>query len=268
MALTTLDGLVAASKQRFNWYKASVSTEGAGTFSSLWTAAGFPSAGATPATGSGAIPDRTTTGAFPLTAWAGGAAKKYLARLAAAGATAGQLIIYDRLWHNSGLSGTTTTSQTINSTALTRYPTVGGNYVGVEPWLEVYTAYGATGSTFTLTYTNEAGTGSRTSTYTHPANAPTATQMIPFPFQAGDKGVQSIQSFSLTPSTATAGNFGFTLLHRLAQIPISAANAGGVLNFLDMGGAELLDGACLSLMVLCSATSTGIMTGDLTVAEG
>lgn len=58
------------------------------------------------------------------------------------------------------------------------------------------------------------------------------------------------------------------MLHRLAQIPVTAANLGGVLNFFDLGMPELLTDACLSLMLLCSATSSGIVAGDLTVAEG
>ena len=265
MAISTQDQLVAAlaAAKKFGLYKASVTTEGAGTWQSLWTAAGQPAAGAAQGTANGAIPDNTTPGAIPYTN-PGGANSGYLAKLSLHGANVGTLILYDRLWHNSGLSGIVTTAQAITQPALTRYT----DGIGVELWMEVYAAMGATASVFTASYTNDANTAGRSATYSMPANALTQNQMVPFALASGDKGVKSVQSVTLSLSTGTAGNFGLMLLKRIAEIPINAANSGGVLDFFGLGGAVLPPSSCLFLAQLCSATTSGVVNGSAAFIEG
>lgn len=269
MAITTLDQLVAGLNggQRLSLYKASLAAKAAGTFQSLWTAAGLPAAGIAPATGSGAVPTNATQGAI---AWnsPGGANKGYLARWALGGATVGSVILYDRLVHTSGLNGTLTTAQTINTTALTRYNASSTEKAQVEAWLEWYTATGSTASNVTVSYTNEAGTAARTSVSVAMPVTPSVGQMLPLPLQAGDKGVSSVETLTLSASTATAGNFGVTLLRRIAEIPLLIANVNQSFDALALGMPEIKPGACLALMVLASTTNTGIMAGGLVTAEG
>jgi hypothetical protein len=265
VAIGTQDALVAAlaGAQKRGVLKASATSEGAGTWHSLWAVAGQPGAGSAAGSVNGAIPTSATAGAIPYTA-PGGANDAYIGRFTAQGPTVGTLILYDRLWHNSALVGNVTTLQSFTQPALTR-ETSGQ---GVELWGEVYTAMGATGSVFTATYTNQAGTGSRSASYTMPANALSVGQMFPFTLQAGDAGVQSVQSVQLSISTGTAGNFGLTLLKRHAELPLTAANVGAVLDFFGLGGGLLPDDACLALAVLCSTTSTGIIQAGLSIIEG
>ena len=97
---------------------------------------GLPRCGRQPGDGLGCSARPHDARAFPFSAIAGGSTA-YLARLAGAISVAGSLLIYDRLVHTSGLSGTVAspTAQTVNTTPLTRYT----SGAGVECWLEWYT---------------------------------------------------------------------------------------------------------------------------------
>jgi hypothetical protein len=262
MAITTVDGIVAAAKQQRPYYKPSLTAKAAAAWQSIWTAAGMPGAGAAAGSAAGAACDNTTAGALPWTS-PGGANTAYLAALEWACTTAGVFFLADRLVHTSALSGIVTTAQTVGSAALTRY-TTGED---VECWLEIYAATGATAVTATVSYTNEAGTAGRTGTASIVATT-VAGQMFPVALQSGDKGVRSVQSVTLSASTLTAGNFGITLLKRLATMNVLQANSGGVLDFGGTGLPQVQAGACLSFLCLASTTSTGILTGVVKTAEG
>jgi hypothetical protein len=177
--------------------------------------------------------------------------------------TIGSFMLVDRLVHTSTLSGTVTTAQTVGSAALTRY-TTGDD---VECWLEWYAATGATTTTASVSYTNQAGVAGRTGTATIPATT-VAGQLVPVALQAGDSGVRSVQSVTLAASTLTAGNFGVTLLRRLGSAPVNVANGGQVLDWGATGLPEIVAEACLAWIVLCSATSTGVIFGSVKTAEG
>lgn len=263
MPITTFDkaveGLTAGESRAFLCQ--AFTAEGAGTWHSMQKVPGYPYTATSPATGVGAIPTDATEGSFPFTN-AAGAANNYLGYLAASSATACTLILYDRLWHNSGLSGSIATSQTINSTALTRYTT--GE--GVEIWGEIYTPIGATAATLTVTYTDQGGTGSNSATYAHPANAEATGQTFPFTMAVGDYGCRSIQSAQWSISTGTTGDFGLVLVKRLLTVPLQTPNVAAVVDILS-AGKEIADDACLAFMVLCSTTAQGQITGDFTIAK-
>jgi hypothetical protein len=263
MAITATDALnqlIAAAKQIRPYQKASVTSKGVGSFHSLWLAAGQPAAGSAPGTAAGVACDNTTAGAIPITA-AGGANTLYLAGLDIACANTSNWMLYDRLVHTAALSGTVITAQTVNSAALTRY-TTGDD---VECAIEIYTATGATAVTATISYTNEAGTAGRSGTAAIVATT-VAGQWIPMSLQAGDKGVRSVQSVTLSASTLTAGNFGITLYRRLAQVPNPNANTGASLDFGDTG-LPAIGAACLAYTVLCGAAATGFVSGSVKTAE-
>lgn len=266
MAITTLDGIVAGMLAPFQFYKASQTAEGAGTWHSLWKAAGLPGAGATPpaaTAGSGYVPDDTTAGAFPFTNPVSG--KSYLARLAASCATVGTLVLYDRLWHCSGFGTVSTLAQNITTPGNAGRVT---DYKGVELWGEVYTAPGATGATWTVSYTDQDNNSGASASYTHPANAESVGQMFPFTLAAGDNGVKSVASFTASVSSGTAGDIGLTLMRRLAEIPLTVANVAAVLDAVAAGFPEVPNDACLALMIQCSTTNTGALLGSLNLAQG
>lgn len=268
MAITSLDQLVAnLPGQHRHILKSSVTTEGAGTWHSLFLVAGQPAAGATPpafSAGSGYVPTSATAGAIPFTNPPGGTAS-FLAKLAATLSVAGTVILYDRLWHCSGFNTTTLTAQTVTTPGSLTRPDANGT--DVELWGEIYTAPGATGATWTVSYTNQDGTAGRTATYTHPANAETVGQMVPFKLQSGDTGVRSVQSLTCSASSGTAGNLGLTLLRRLAEIPIDVASGGKALDAFALGLPQVYDSACLCFMLLCSGTSSGNFQAGLDIVN-
>jgi hypothetical protein len=263
MAITTMDGLVAAlaASQKFTINKLSATAEGAGTWHSLWAVGGFPPAGAAPG-GTAIVPTKSTTGAIPFTA---SGVVDYLGSMQFRGATAGTIIIYDRLVTVSGLSGIVTTVDTaVNNTALTRYT----SGAGVELWGEVYTAMGATAATLNVKYTDQDGNTNQAGTYSHPANALSVGQMFPITLAAGDSGVRAVTNYHFSVSTGTAGNLGFTLLKRLASITLVSANIGSVMNVFDHGITDIDANACLAMMVQCTTTSTGQILGEMQVIGG
>lgn len=263
MAITTLDGIIGAVSQHKSFGKVSMTAKAAGTFQSLWTAAGLPTAGTAPATAAGVAVDDTVAGTFSFTNPTA-PALTYLTKLSNTQQTPGTLILYDRLVHTGALSGTVTTAQTVNSAALTR-STTGDD---VELFLEVYTATGATQVNVTVSYTNSAGTAGRTSVSVPFLASPVAGQMLPIPLQSGDLGVRSVQSVTLSATTGTAGAFGVTLVKRIAECPIPVASGGIVLDPFQLGMPQIEDNAALCFMMLCSTTSTGFVTGTLDLNQG
>jgi len=216
-----------------------------------------------------ANPDNTTDGSLKQ-ADPGGGREKWLTQFQATGLVAGTLILYDRLGHNGNLSGTTTTAQTFTG-SITRYT----DGVGNMAWYEIYgnttTILGTTATTCTISYTNEAGTSSRTS-----AAIPIGgtgfregNQVRFFPLQSGDKGIQSVENCDLVATTGTAGAFGITIAHPLATCVISAAGVGGWRDFSTglPGMPEIQTGACLSLLWIASVTTAPEVMGSVAMVE-
>jgi hypothetical protein len=264
--------LIAASSKR-SFIKVPISSEGAGTFQSLRLAAGYPAAGATPpafSAGAGYVPTAATLGAFPLVNAAvdGDLA---LLKLSAQSSTAGTLFAADRLWECSGFSTLVTTAQTIVTPGTLPANRNPNTAFDVEPWLEIYTAPGATAATWTLTGTDALGNANRTWIYAHPANAETVGQKVPmFPgggSPAAAMGCAVPVSLTCSVSSGTAGNVGLVLLRRLATSSLTAANIGDVQDVLRTGGAPVFNNSCVGLFVLCTGTTTGIILGDLVIAE-
>lgn len=257
--------------------KAGLTSEGAGTWSSLWKASGWPLAGATPANLSGAtgsqVCTRATQGA--ITGWSNpaGGDLSFLATLQAMSNTIGTLIIADRLWTVSGISGTSVAAQSVVNPSDIPARDANGATTGtdVEPWIEIYSAPGATGATWTLTGTDAAGNTNRTWTYTHPANAETVGQMAPClpggASPAATLGMQRLVSFTGSISTGTAGDIGVSLIRRVAQLTLPAANVGQVVDFAALSLPAIWDDSCLFPMWLNSSGTTGVILGNLSIAQ-
>jgi hypothetical protein len=276
----TMDALVASlsAKPKLDFSKQGIATEGVGTWSSLWKCVGVPAAGATAQTISASVNThictRSTTGA--VTGWtnAAGGNANYLAQVDAMATAVGTLILVDRLWAVSGFvtnTGTGAVSVTNPSDIPARDDNGAALGVGVEPWFEIYTAPGATGATWTLTGTDEAGTTTRTWTYTHPANAETIGQMMPaYPGggSAGLMGMRRLVSFTTSALTGTAGDIGITLIRRLATLQLPLANVGQLSDFAATAMERIYDDSCIQLMWLNgAATPMPPIMGGLKIAE-
>ena len=239
----------------------------AGRGASLWTYDGMPAGGAVPT--SAAIPDRTTTGALPFTA-PGGSREKWLIGAAIAPSVSGVFLLYDRLFHIGGLNGTLTTAQTVQGSTPTPALTRNTGGLGNFAFWEIYTAIGTTGTTLTMTYTDQDGNTGQTSTINIGGTGfREVTRAQRIPLAAGDSGLRAIQQVQLTASTATAGNFGITIAQPLAWIPVGAAGVMGWRDYTTgLPGIPAIDpNACLSLLFIPSAATAPELLGSLAFVE-
>jgi len=269
MAISTADGVVGAAKQQVRIQKASV-TATAASWEDIFQAAGTPGAGAlslgtnTPA---GAVCDDTVTG-YPALNTFGGGATGYLAAVDYACSVPGRFALKDRIYHVgtiSALSLATTTLSTQPS-ILARCPDGAG--VGNEIWLEFVTAVSATATTVAVTYTNSSGVAGRT-TGAISINGLILGRLLQLPLQAGDSGVQKIESIIVGGTVATTGTFNVIIAR-----PLWEGGRVGVANGGDIHGVDktllpiLYATSALWPMYAPDSTATGIAELLLTVING
>jgi hypothetical protein len=266
MAITTMQGVVDAMPGQKQTWRKSPTGLSAGNYYSSWTLAGLPGQGATPSSGlSGDIPTNATTGAYPFVNPASG--NTYVGRLqstpyVANGPTLG-VALFDRLWHNSGLSVTSTGAQTINSVALDR-PDASGD--SVEAWYEVYSVMGAGTPTVTLTYTNSAGTASRSGSSGVLATSMALGRTGQFQLASGDVGVRSIQTWQAS-ATFTSGTIGL-VLRRFVAVSVFSIGVPRVVDTLALGLPRVYDDACLEMLFLPMTTSINFGPQSFTLIQG
>lgn len=229
---------------------------------SLWRYDGVPSAGAVP--GAVAAPTSATTGSIPFTN-PGGGRELHLIQAWGTALVGGTLILYDRLLHIGGLSGTVITPQAVGGT-LTRNTGGLGNFIFVE----IYTQIGTTQTTAVVNYTNQDG---------NPAASPTilfggtnfreATRAILVPLASGDSGVQGVTDIDLLATTGTAGAFGVTVGRPLGYIGVGAAGAPGWRDYVTgLPGIPTIDSnACLSFLWVPSTVTAPEIFGGIGLVE-
>ena len=277
MTITTLDGLVSAlgnNSSRIVIDKASIASQAAGTYVSLWRATGQPGQGAIPA--AAAACNNATVGGIrfsqqvdPVTSYGA-----YLE--AATGYSAMTLEIHDRLAHMGGLNGTLTTAQTVGidfaSLSSDNLAARKGdaNYSDIQWWLEWYTATGATVATATVGVTYNDGT-TGTLTVSLAATRP-GSLAIPLngliPAAGAGKYIRAITTVTLSATTGTAGSFGVTATRLRMSIGSPIANFKSVADWAALGLPEIFNGSCLFPIVLTSTTSSGTVRGGGKIAHG
>ncbi|MDZ7906530.1 MAG: hypothetical protein U5N55_12720 [Cypionkella sp.] len=257
MARTSLSGALAALEM------------------SLWRGSGFPVQGAIPA--AAAICNSATTGALPLAPRAG-AQQRIISQLSVQMAAVGHtLIVEDRLGHMGGLVGNVTTAQTVNLDIHTNIATnnlaerVGNaNYSEIEWYLDWYSATGATVSTPTAQVTFHDGTTGNVNIWgaagatALPASvaANRRYKLVP----TNGKFIRSVQTVTLSASTATAGSFGVTAVKRLCHHECTVANALQIRDWSILTAPKVADNACVTLGQMCITTTTGATTGRINQA--
>ena len=246
--------------------KAGISSEGAHVWQSSWRVAGVPAAGAVPATGAGTVPDTDTAGAIILPRLMSNASNSVIRHLLRMGSFCitnriGVLLL-DILWFNSGLDGTVTTAQTINSTALSRYTGGSGNMLALICW----TATGTTVSNVIVDYTDQADAAQVTPSvalwtegWGGGALAPIANQIQILPLNG--VGIKSVQSLTLSASTLTAGDFGAMIFRIIAYLPVAKFADYAEIDFvLQMAGLmeDISKDACLCFWAMLDTTGGNI----------
>lgn len=272
MAIESIDGIVKGlgnAAQALVINKASISSQLAGGFTSLWRATGTPAQGAIPA--AAAVCTKALTGAMGFSNPAGGLAS-YIARtMLLSGNSATDVQIHDRLAHMGGLSGIVTAAQTVGVDVSQSVGNLGlrrgdANLSNVQWWLEWYTATGPTAVTATITYTNAGGVSGRTTTVPLAASVG-ASRMLPI-IGSGGEFIRSIQSVTLSATTGTAGSFGVTATRALCGISLGLANSGVIGDWATLGFPRVHDDACLMLLMIPGSTASGALYGAAKIIQG
>jgi len=277
----TYDGIINA-RGNGNGYdvvfsKASITTV-ANIWFSTYAVSGNPAAGSFTNIPGGAAPDNTNQGSLLLgVPNPTGGNKAYLLSFGYASGTAlNTCLLADLCIQAGNISGSTNASQTINTTALTRYT----SGIGLNMILEVTTPLGSSGANVTITYTNQSGTGSRSTGAQAMTTSAIAARLqpgafVPFtPLQSTDYGIQSVQSLQLSASM-TAGVMALEIYKPLSFVPGIAANAwverdmaiqlSGVTELVQTSGNVL---GCIIAYIFASSTTSGLMIGQLRTCQG
>ena len=272
MAITTLNGVIAGFQAPQLFSKAAPSVSLSGKPASYWGVSGIPSAGtynSTPAGGTYSSTSALVAGQIPHTDPPSG--NSYLGRLSVISNNgAGMLLLCDKLWDDGGLSATSVTAQTINSVAWPARDNTGTtNGAGVLIGLEVSAVMGASNpNTLTISYTNSAGTASRTGTNVDATVTSAAAQsFFRLGLQAGDVGVQSIQTFTLG-ATWTSGTINLVAYRILAMLEVPAAAVSNSLDSLTSGMPQIFNGTVPFLIFTPQSANAAIITGTYTETQG
>lgn len=278
MSISTRDQLIDAlgnNSSRFVIDKASIASQAAGTFVSLWRATGQPGQGAIPA--AAAVCDNTLTGAIGFAQQVAPATSYGAWANAVCSNSAMTLEIHDRLMHMGGLNGTLTTAQTVNLDVNANLASGNidkrkgdSNFSDIQWWLEWYTATGSTAVTATVSVIYNDGT-SGTLSASLAATRP-ASFMLPLngliPAAAAGKYIRDVDSVQLSATTGTAGSFGVTATRPRMTMPLPLANKTEVFDWAALGLPEVANSSCLFPVVLTSTTSTGTVRGGGKLAHG
>lgn len=277
MAITTRDKLIDAlgnNSSRIIIDKASIASQAAGTYVSLWRATGQPGQGAIPAAAANC--NNTTVGGIGFTQQVAPATSYGAYLEVATGNSAMTMEIHDRLVHMGGLNGTLTTAQTVgidfsSITADNMAERIGDtNYSDIQWWLEWYTATGATAVTATVAVTyNDATTGtlSASLTATRPASFMLSLNGL-IPSAAAGKFIRAVTSVTLSATTGTAGSFGVTATRQRMTLSAPIANFKFTADWAQLGLPEIFNSSCLFPIVLTSTTSSGTVRGGGKIAHG
>lgn len=279
MTIISRDQLIKAlgnNSSRFIIDKASIASQTAGSFVSLWRATGQPGQGAIPT--AAAVVNNTTLGTMNF-AQQSGDMKSYIGYFSVAAGNATTTVeIHDRLMHMGGLNGTLTTTQTVNLDLSANLANsnlaerIGdADYSDVNWWLEWYTATGATASNATVNVTyNDDTTGSLTAialAATRPASHMISLNTL-VPSASSGKFIRAVNSVTLSASTGSAGNFGVTATRIRADLAAFVANLKFSANWAGLGLPEIKNSSGLFPIVLTATTSSGTVRGGGKIIHG
>lgn len=261
MAISTLDGLIAATKRRVVYQKTASRTTVANIPFSVFDLAGNPGAGtlAVGNTANGIVPTDAVAG-YP--ALATQAATLYLNRIQARSSVACWLDVYDTLFSAGAYAFNANVTLASQPSYAGRVP--GTDYNGLEFWLEQVTAM--TGSqSIRLQYLDQGGAAGDTGTIATGV-APIVGRMFLVPLAAGDSGIQQLNV--VTSTVSTAGTFNVHIMRWLWGCRINAANQGVVDSLLKTGLPQIYDTSALRVVVTADSTASALPSIRAETADG
>jgi hypothetical protein len=265
MAITTLDGYIAAQKQKIAWSKTATRTTVANGWYSVFDIAGQPGAGALAgtSTASGVVPTDATAG-YPLVNAFGGSNKGYLGKIEFANTVACRIALFDRLFLAGAYAFNANTTLNTQPSYSSRIPG-GTDYTGLEIWAETVTT-ATLNQTWTVTYTAEGGATGHTTGAVGIGAAPVIGRCWRLPLAAGDSGVQKIES--VVGGTGSAGTGNIMVLRPLWSSRVVVANWGDVHDAIRTGMNEVWADSAFYVMICADSTSSGLPECSFQVVNG
>ena len=263
MAITTLDGLIGAARQRIQMAKTATRTSAAAIPFSVFDVAGNPGAGtlAGTSTTTGTVPTDATAGCPTINAF-GGSNTGYISRVEANNTVSCRIQLYDLLWKGGAYAFNAATSGNTPTSYSSRLPNT--DYTQLELWYEQVTA-GTGIQSVNVTYNNESAVSHSTGV-TSIGVAGIVGKMFQLPLQAGDKGIQGVTGVAGT--VATAGTFNILVMRPLMDARIRVANDGQVFDALGVGLPQIYADSALIMIVTADSTSTGLPELIVDVSNG
>jgi hypothetical protein len=271
MTISSFDpGFVAAAKQWIRFHKTAAATTVAAQPSTLLDLAGLPGAGslAVGNTSSGVIVDDTIAG-YPAIIPFGGGNVGYLTSVGFRNSVACSFALKDRIWHAGSVSMTSlaTTTFSAQPSIASRLPDT--DYGLTEIWIEINAAVSATATTIAVGYTNESGVGSRTTGASASLSGFATRRLLQMPLQAGDKGVQQINSVTVGGTVATTGSFNVIIARHLWGFgDVRIANSGDKHGYDRVQGPVVFDTSALWPIIWPDSTGSGAPSLDFVIANG
>jgi hypothetical protein len=264
MAITNLDGLIAGLRQTIVFNKTASRTAVASVPFSIFDLAGGVGAGvlAVGNTANGIVPSGAQAGVPVINAFSG-ANTGYIAKVDFGNTVSGRLLVYDRLFSAGAYSFNSNVTLASQPSFSARVPDL--DYKGLEIWIEAVTAFTGNQS-IAVTYTNQDGTAGRTTGTIATGVAPIVGRMLKLNLQAGDTGVQQINS--VVSSVSTVGTFNIHILRKLWSGRVRVANDGDIHEFTKTNLPIVYDSSSLFYIVQPDATATGLPSIDIDIVNG
>lgn len=264
--------LTNGRKQEWRFVKdgqaASETPEAAGNWVSFWLAPGSPGAGSAP--GAAWADCDNASGSIVFTDVS--PQKRYLYGVELCATVTGVLMIYDRLGHINFAANSlvSTGDKTVTATLADRYAGADAEDLhNIEAWIEVTEVTATTTTVLSMdSYTNSAGTSGRAgSSVTFPATATNVGWMSPLYLQAGDKGVQAIDTVNVSVASTTTGEFNVVLVRPIAFIPVATANIMTMITVKDgLIPTRIYDDSSLAFAWLATSTTVPDFWGRIVTA--
>ena len=265
MAITTLDGLIAAASQRVSMLKTASMTTVATIPFSPFAQAGNPGAGvlAGTSTTTGVVPTDATVGVPTINNFAGGTTG-YISKVEFGSSVACRITLYDLLWKGGAYAfNASTTGQT--PTSYSSRVLGGTDFANTELFMEQVTA-GTGIQSVNVTYINQAGVTGHATGVVSAGTAGIVGRMTQLPLQAGDTGLQGVTG--VVGSVATVGTFNILVMRRLWEGRVRIANDGDVHDMLKTGLVQIFQDSALYMVVKTDATASGIPEVTLEIVSG
>ena len=261
MAITTLDGYIAALKEKLVYLKTSTITTVAGIPFTLFDRTGNPGAGTLNVgnTANGLVPTDAVNG-YPIIGAPTGVA--YISKIEFANTVACRLILFDRIFAAGAYAFNTNTTLASQPSYSSRVPG-GTDYKNLELWIEHVTAFTGQPS-IQINYLDQDGIAGDTGVYVTPTGLQ-INRAVRIPLASGDVGVQQIVQVRCTVSSA--GTFNVMVLRPLWQGRVGVANYGDVHDLLRTGLVQIFNNSALYVLIAADSTGSGVPEMNIEVAS-